>query len=111
MATPVSHVKNAVKKILKQYNSYYFMPPMNGYGASGVPDIVACVEGKFVAVECKANGNKPTKLQLKNLNEIVDSGGHAFVVDETSTGTFAMMMGMLVNGTKPDKALIDLTKT
>lgn len=84
---------------------------MNGYGASGVPDIVASVGGVFVAVECKANGNKPTKLQLKNLGEIVASGGYALVVDETSVGTFAMTMEMIVNGTQASKDVIDLTKT
>ena len=111
MATPESHVKDAVKRVLKRLNSYYFMPPMNGYGASGVPDIVACLDGKFIAVEAKANGNKPTMLQLKNLKSIVAAGGYAFVVDETSVGIFTMMMDSIVNGVLPRNDVIDLTKT
>lgn len=84
---------------------------MNGYGASGVPDIVACLDGKFIAVECKANGNKPTMLQLKNLKGIVAAGGYAFVVDDTSVGIFTMMMDSIVNGVLNHDDVIDLTKT
>ena len=35
-------------------------------------------------VECKANGNKPTVLQSKNLIAIKKSGGEAFIIDEHS---------------------------
>jgi Holliday junction resolvase len=91
--TPENKVKNHVKRILSKYPcTYSFMPATHGYGASGVPDIVACINGKFIAVECKANGGKPTALQKRNLHQIVAAGGHAFVVDEESTGVLAMML-------------------
>lgn len=61
-----------------------------------MPDIVACINGTFVGIECKANGNKPTALQLKNLNAIVTAGGYAFVVDESSTGVFRMVLDSVV---------------
>lgn len=73
-----------------------------------MPDIVACIEGKFVGIECKANGGKPTALQLKNLNAIVAAGGYAFVVDEDSTGVFRMMLGLVVYDTEGPK-LYDFT--
>ena len=56
--TPEGKVKDAVKKILKSLNIYYFMPATGGYGRSGVPDIVCCVKGLFVAIECKAGLNQ-----------------------------------------------------
>lgn len=74
------------------------MPVTGGYGNSGAPDIIACISGKFIGVECKANGNKPTALQLKTLNEIVNAGGHAFVVDDSSIGVFIMSLELVVNG-------------
>jgi Holliday junction resolvase len=74
------------------------MPATGGYGKSGVPDIVACIDGKFVCVECKANGNKPTALQKKNLEEIAKSGGYAFVVDDSSIGVFILTLDNVVNG-------------
>ena len=45
------------------------MPSTGGYGSSGVPDIITCYEGRFIGIECKANGNKPTALQQKNLQD------------------------------------------
>ena len=60
-----------------------FMHPTGGYGSSGIPDIIACYQGRFIGIEAKANGGKPTALQLKNLNDIKNCGGQALVVDET----------------------------
>jgi Holliday junction resolvase len=82
--TPESKVKEKVVKILKKHGVYYFFPATHGYGRSGVPDIICCFRGQFVAIECKAGDNKPTALQQRELKNIMTSGGHAFVADETS---------------------------
>jgi hypothetical protein len=82
--TPEKKVKTKVKKILDKLNCYHCMPTTGGYGASGVPDIIACWQGKFVGIECKANGNKPTALQQKHLRDISISGGISLVIDETN---------------------------
>ena len=84
MATPEKKVKDKVKKILDKLKCYHFMPATGGYGASGVPDIIACHKGKFVAIECKANGNKPTAPQQKHLREISIAGGTSLLIDETN---------------------------
>ena len=83
-ATPEAKVKAKIKKILKDHNVYYAMPIGSGYGNSGVPDFLCCVGGKFVAIEAKANGGKPTALQEKNLREINQAGGIGVVIDETN---------------------------
>lgn len=80
--TPEKKVKQKVVKVLKYYGAYYFYPVTAGYGASGVPDIVACYKGRFIGIECKASKNKPTDLQKKNLDAIVGSGGVALVINE-----------------------------
>jgi len=81
--TPEKKVKNAVVDILKLYkNLYYFYPVMGGYGAAGIPDIVVCYRGYFIAVECKAGKGKTTALQDKNLKQIRDAEGIAIVVNE-----------------------------
>jgi len=84
MTTPEKKVKDKVKRVLTEHGAYHFMPATHGYGSSGVPDIVACLNGKFVGIECKANGGKPTALQLKNLRELSLAGGLAILVDERS---------------------------
>ena len=65
--TPEAKVKHQVYKILRKNGAYYFSPIMNGYGKSGVPDIIVCYNGKFVGIECKVGKKKPTELQQKNL--------------------------------------------
>jgi hypothetical protein len=82
MATPESKVKATVVKLLHKYNAYYFFPATHGYGRSGVPDIVCCVKGKFVAIECKAGKNTATALQDREINRIRTAEGHAMVVNE-----------------------------
>jgi len=82
--TPEGKVKAKVKKKLDEAKAYYFMPATGGYGKSGVPDIVACVNGWFIGIECKAGTNKPTALQQNNLNDIKRSGGTALVINENN---------------------------
>jgi Holliday junction resolvase len=81
-ATPEKRVKDKVVGILKDEGAYYFFPATHGYGRSGVPDIVACVNGRFLAVECKAGKNKPTALQVREIEAIRKTGGVAVVVNE-----------------------------
>jgi len=82
--TPEAKVKAKVKKILADMGAYYAMPLGTGFGNSGVPDFLVCYQGAFVGIECKANGNKPTALQLHNMMQIRKAGGRSFVVDETN---------------------------
>lgn len=83
-STPEKKVKDKVVAILKDEGVYFFKPPANGYGRSGIPDIVVCANGLFVGIECKANGNKPTDLQVREIETIRRNNGVAVVVDETN---------------------------
>ncbi len=82
MRTPEGRVKDKVTKLLKSHNVYYFFPVTGGYGVSGIPDIVCCHNGRFIAFECKAGKNKTTALQDRQLEMIRQSGGIALVINE-----------------------------
>ena len=82
--TPEGRVKAKVKALLKKYNIYHFMPATGGYGRSGVPDIIACMRGRFLAIECKAGAGKLTPLQSRELALIEEAGGLAYVSNEDS---------------------------
>ena len=82
MTTPESKVKNAVVKILKDYGVYYFFPATHGYGRSGVPDIICCYMGEFIAIECKTTKGKLTALQERELLRIRRAGGQSFMINE-----------------------------
>lgn len=82
--TPEKKVKDKVVKILKEFDVYYFFPATHGFGRSGVPDIVCCHKGNFIAFECKAGGNKTTALQDREMQAIHKAGGAAVVITENN---------------------------
>ena len=95
--TPEKKVKKKVVEILKQYDAYYFYPVTGGYGASGVPDIVACVNGRFLGIEVKADAKKrgPTALQQKNLDAINKTGGIGVVIDANNLDALVEVLDLL----------------
>ena len=97
-ATPESKVKAKIKALLKSHNIYYAMPIGTGYGNSGVPDFLCCVNGKFLAIEAKAGNGKTTALQEKNLRQIQDSNGWSMVVDEESIEEVQIILNILLRG-------------
>jgi len=80
--TPEAKVKDKIKAILKEHGVYYAMPIGTGYGNAGVPDFLCCVNGRFFAIEAKANGGKTTALQDKNLRDIEAAGGVTCILNE-----------------------------
>jgi Holliday junction resolvase len=80
--TPEKKVKQRAVAQLKAMGAYYFYPVTGGFGSSGVPDIVCCLNGRFIGIECKAGKGKTTALQDKNLAAITAAGGLALVVNE-----------------------------
>ena len=83
-ATPESKVKAAVRKVLDANGAYYFLPAANGFGRAGIPDIICCVQGFFLAIELKAGKGKTTALQDREIAAINSNGGIAFVVNENN---------------------------
>ena len=96
--TPEAKVKAKIKAILKAHNIYYAMPIGTGYGNSGVPDFLCCVNGKFLAIEAKAGKGRTTALQEKNLRQIQDSNGWSMVVDEESIEEVQIILNILLGG-------------
>ena len=97
--TPEGKVKDRVVRILKDAGAYYFFPATHGFGRSGVPDVVACVNGQFLAIECKAGKNKPTALQVREIEAIRKSNGVAVVVNETNWDMLPELIRKLKGGT------------
>ena len=91
-ATPEKKVKDAVVKVLRQRGVYHFFPVTGGFGRSGLPDIIACYKGNFVAIECKAGKNTTTALQNAEIAKINDAGGVAIVVSEKNIDDVARLL-------------------
>lgn len=78
--TPEGKVKKQIKAYLDEIGAYHFWPVPTGYGAP-LLDCYASVRGKFVAIEVKALGKKPTKRQINTMKQINAKKGQAFWVD------------------------------
>jgi hypothetical protein len=66
--------------VLDAEGVYYFMPVSNGMGVMGVFDIVCCVNGFFLGVECKSDSKKqPTALQTRQALKALDANGFVFL--------------------------------
>ena len=72
--------ENKVKKFLESEGAYFVKFFANSYTKSGVPDVLACVNGYFVGIEVKAQQGKPSELQIYNVNKIREAGGFSMVL-------------------------------
>lgn len=78
-------IENQIKKWLEQQGYWWMKVHGDVFQKSGVPDILACVNGKFVGIEVKRSGGRLSELQKYNIDKIRAAGGVAFVatsVDE-----------------------------
>jgi len=91
--TPEGKVKKQCVDILKAYEAYYFFPAANGLGRAGIPDIIICLNGYFIAVECKAGKGTTTALQDRELQRIRNAGGVALVINENNMDELKNLLG------------------
>ena len=86
--TNEADVKRRVKKLLDQHKWFWWMPPANGFGRTGISDFNALRGGVFIAVETKFGKNKPTPMQVGFMESIQSESGMAFVVNEKNMAAF-----------------------
>lgn len=73
--------ENKIKAFLKEQGTWFIKYWAGSkFTKDGVPDILCCINGYFVAIEVKAQNGKPSPLQLYNIREIRKAGGFAFVL-------------------------------
>ena len=82
-------IVKAIMKYLKTVPGCFCWKEHGGmYGTAGIPDIIACINGRFFGLEVKTEDGKPTKLQEAAIRKILAAGGTALVVrsvDEVRT--------------------------
>ena len=73
-------LENKIKKFLEDEGAWFVKYFGCAFTKSGVPDLLCCVKGKFVAIEVKAENGRLSELQKYNLEEIRKAGGIALAV-------------------------------
>ena len=72
---------NAIRRFLETVPGCFAWKTHGGiYGTAGIPDIIACVDGRFFAFEVKTASGKATQLQQATIRKILAAGGTALVV-------------------------------
>lgn len=64
-----------------------WMQKINDRVTAGIPDILGCVAGRFLAAELKSPGKTATSLQALFLKRIREAGGRAEVIDDFNDWT------------------------
>jgi Holliday junction resolvase len=73
--------ENRVKKFLTDEGCWFIKYWAGAaYTKTGIPDLLICCNGYFVAAEVKSERGKPSKLQLWTIKRIQDAGGRALVL-------------------------------
>jgi len=74
-------ITNKILKYLKGLDKCYCFKEHGGsYGSTGIPDIICCYKGRFIAFEVKTQKGKTTALQDVNIRKITEADGIAVVV-------------------------------
>jgi len=88
------NIVNAIMRYLKSVPECFCWKEHGGmYGTAGLPDIICCIKGRFVAFEVKAASGRLTKLQEATMQKIKAAKGEAFKV--TSVGDVKLILDAL----------------
>lgn len=88
-----------IKNFLKSKGCWYVKYFANRMTKSGIPDILACVNGYFIGIEVKAEKGKPSELQYYHQEQIRKSGGISIILYPDQFEDFKKLInGLLNNG-------------
>ena len=90
--------ENRLKKFLEDEGCWFVKFFANAYTKSGIPDILCCCNGYFLAVEVKAPNGKPSELQKWNIQKINDSSGIGVVLYPDQFDDFKKLIRHLSDG-------------
>ena len=69
-----------LRKYFESKGAWVLKTWSNGIQRSGVPDLIICYKGRFIALEVKAPHGRASELPLWNLTKISEAGGCARVI-------------------------------
>lgn len=88
--------ESKIKRYLKAKKCWYVKYFANRMTKVGIPDILACVNGFFIAIEVKSDSGKPSELQLWNRDEIRKAGGIAIILYPNQWDDFLLLINDLL---------------
>lgn len=89
--------ENKVKKYIEEQGGWQVKFFANRMTKTGIPDILACINGYFLAIEVKAKNGKPSELQKYHVKKINDAGGYAIILYPNQDVQFKQLIALLKN--------------
>ena len=74
------NIENRIKKYLDEIGAYHVKFHATAFTRAGVPDILACINGQFVAIEVKQENGRVSALQKAHQRKVLAAGGVAIIV-------------------------------
>ena len=72
--------ENKIKKYVESEGGWEVKFFANSMTRTGIPDLLCCVNGYFLAIEVKAENGHPSEIQQYVIGKIRDAGGVAVIV-------------------------------
>lgn len=76
---PEKRYEKKLRNLIESKGGYCIKQFGCAFTKAGLPDLVCCIKGKFLAIEVKADNGKVSPLQLHEIDLIQKAGGIAFV--------------------------------
>lgn len=87
--------ENKIKRFLTDRGCWFVKYFANRMTKAGVPDILACVNGRFVGIEVKATNGHPSELQIWNREQIRNANGICIVLYPDQFEDFKVLIDLL----------------
>lgn len=103
--------ENRLKKHLKEKGCWFIKYWAGAaFTKEGIPDLLVCCDGRFIAIEVKSLKGEPSILQLYNLKKIDESGGFGILLYPNMWDDFKLFIQNPVNRANWYKKNLDLQK-
>ena len=73
----------------------------DAFSTAGVPDLLCCVDGRFVGIEVKDDDGEPSELQIWTIKQIRKAGGKAVILFPSAFSSFLKWMDSDFKAKKP----------
>ena len=75
MPTAEQKIKKEIKDYIESIGGYWVAVTGGPYSKPGDPDMVVCLDGKFIGIEGKVHGGKLSEIQKMRKEDIENAGG------------------------------------
>ena len=96
------YYEDKIKAVLKRRGAWYIKYWGGGiYTRPGVPDLLACYRGHFIAIEMKGECGKISDLQRAEMAKIESAGGIGMFINPSNMNALESILDALDDGIEP----------